>query len=190
MEPWFSPFQIITSLGVTVPFFIWYSWRIYNMVLEHRLAFQHLQTEIWMDSILQKGWDMNEAATGLAMNSIYLYYDKKLGYIRRSLRADVYIIILLGFIGTLLGMITSFMTLLMSMGNKGIDPTSALTSLLKGGLSTALISSLIAALLACLVMGFLSFSEKGVVRLREKLNTACFNRYCQSGTREVTDVEP
>lgn len=191
MEPWFAPAQIYTALGITLPIFIYYAWRIYSMILEHGQAFKNLKEGAWLDEILLEGWNKSEMAAQLALNSVFLRFDNTLGFIRRSLRADVYIIILLGFIGTLIGMITAFADLLLSIGDKGMDPATALTALLRGGLSTALISSLIAAVLACLVMGYLSFTEKRVVKLKEEVNADCFERYrlSQIITEEVAYVE-
>ncbi|CAN2042943.1 membrane hypothetical protein [Candidatus Magnetomoraceae bacterium gMMP-15] len=180
MEPWFAPLQVIAALGVTVPLFIYYFWRIYSLILEHRQAFFHLKGKKWLDNILIENWNKDEISAQLALNNVSLYFDKKLGAIRRSLRADVYIIILIGFIGTLIGMIGSFTTLLMSVGSKGLDPGIAITSLVKGGLSTALVSSLIAAVMAAVVMSYLSFTEKKLVELKEGLNSDCLKRYHKS----------
>ena len=186
MNPWFAPLQVITALGFTVPFFVYYAWRVYSLILEHRQALFQLRNRKWINSILTEGWNRDELAAQLALSSVFLQFDKRLGSIRRSLRADVYIIILIGFIGTLLGMIGSFTTLLMSVGNKGLDPAIAITALIRGGLSTALVSSLIATIMAAVVMGYLSFTERKLVELKDGLNTDCLERYRQS--QEVSHV--
>lgn len=180
MNPWFAPLQVITALGVTVPLFIYYAWRVYSLILEHRQAFSQLQDKRWIDNILTDGWNRDELEAQLALSSVFLQFDKGIGSIRRSLRADVYIIILIGFIGTLLGMIGSFTTLLMSVGTRGLDPAIAITTLIRGGLSTALVSSLIAAIMAVAVMSYLSFTEKKLAELKDQLNTDCLERYRQS----------
>jgi len=178
MEPWFSPIQILLSLGITSPLFVYYSWRVYCLILEHHMSFLFFEDKQWIDDILSQNWKKNELSAQLSLNSIFLKYDKKIGAIRRSLRADIYTIILIGFIGTLLGMIGSFTTLLLAVGSSKLDPTMAITSLVKGGLSTALVSSLIAAILASVVMAYLSFTEKKLVFLKENINNECLKRYC------------
>jgi hypothetical protein len=177
MKPWFAPLQIITALGVTVPVFIVYAWRIYQLILKHQAAFRLLGSTAWLDEILEHGWTLNDVCAEMTLNNVLLRYDQALGVIRRNLRADVYIIVLIGFIGTLFGMITAFTTLLMSVGKGGLEPSVALTALLSGGLSTALISSLVAALMACIIMAFLTFSEGRVAALKSQLNSLCLDRY-------------
>ena len=197
MEPWFSPLQILLSLGITSPLFVYYSWRIYCLIIEHHISFSFFENKQWIDDILPQNWKKNELTAQLSLNSIFLKYDKKIGAIRRSLRSDIYTIILIGFIGTLLGMIGSFTTLLIAVGSSKLDPAMAITTLVKGGLSTALVSSLIAAILASVVMAYLSFTEKKLVLLKENINNECLKRYCQSEHNadkqiqtqtEVTDV--
>ncbi len=177
MKPWFAPLQIITALGVTVPVFIAYAWRIYQQILKHQAAFRLLGSTAWVDAILEDGWTLSDVSAELTLNNVLLQYDQALGVIRRNLRADVYIIVLIGFIGTLFGMITAFTTLLMSVGKAGLEPSAALTALLRGGLSTALVSSLVAALMACIIMAFLTFSEGRVAALKSQLNSLCLGRY-------------
>ena len=113
----------------------------------------------------------------LSFNCVALYFDKKLVSIRHSLRIDAYNIILIGFIGTLMGMIASFTSLLISMGNSGLNPGVAIASLIKGGLSTALISSLIAAIMAAIVMGYLSVTEAKLVKLKYEISSECLAQY-------------
>jgi hypothetical protein len=180
MEPWFAPLQVITSLGITIPLFIYYAWRFYSLILEHRHAVFELKDSTWIDAMLGDGWNLNDISAQLSLTNVYLEFDKKLGSIRRSLRADVYIIILIGFIGTLIGMIGSFTSLLTAVGDKGLDPSVAIATLIKGGLSTALVSSLFAAIMAAVVMGYLSLTERTLVDLKKNLNVDCLNRYRES----------
>jgi len=191
MEPWFSPIQILLSLGITTPLFGYYAWRIYCLIIEHHMSFSLVEDNEWFDKKLPKNWRKDELSAQLALNSIFLSYDKKIGAIRRSLRADIYTIILVGFIGTLIGMIGSFTTLLMAVGSRSLDPAMAITTLVKGGLSTALVSSLIAAILASVVMAYLSFTEKKLVVVKEIINKECLNRYCQkkSSDSEIKTLE-
>ncbi|KPA14260.1 membrane protein [Candidatus Magnetomorum sp. HK-1] len=74
-------------------------------------------------------------------------------------------------------MIGSFTTLLTAVGAKGLNPAVAITTLIKGGLSTALVSSLIAAIMACIVMSYLSFTDRRIVELKGKINNICLDRY-------------
>jgi len=180
MEPWFSPAQVIAALGITVPLFVYYAWRVYSLIIEHSHAFNELKNKSWLDKLLMQGWNKDDISAQLTLNSIFLNFDKRIGSIRRSLRSDIYTIILIGFIGTLLGMIGSFTTLLLAVGSKGLDPTLAITTLVKGGLSTALVSSLIAAIIASIVMGFLSFTDRKLVDLKDEINIICLERYNQS----------
>ena len=188
MDPWFSPLQIMLSLGITAPLFIYYSWRIYCLVIEHHASIKKLQDKKWINDALPENWKKDELSAQLALNSVFLKFDKGPGTIRRSLRADIYTIILIGFIGTLLGMIGSFTTLLLAVGSKGLDPALAITTLVKGGLSTALVSSLIAAILASIVMAYLSFTDKKLVTIKEKINKECLKRYCQEEV-EINEEE-
>jgi hypothetical protein len=185
MEPWFSPVQLLASLGVTVPLFIYYTWRVYSLILEHNDAVKQLNNKSWIDNILTDGWNEDNITSQLTLNNIFLYFDSKLGSVRRSLRADIYSIILIGFIGTLLGMIGSFTTLLIAVGAKGLNPAVAITTLVKGGLSTALVSSLIAAIIACIVMSYLSFTDRKIVELKGKINKTCLDRYQQQSTNSM-----
>jgi len=190
MEPWFSPLQIILSLGITSPLFVYYAWRVYCLILEHHTAFSSFEDKQWIDKVLPQNWKKDELAAQLSLNSVFLKYDKKIGAIRRSLRADIYTIILIGFIGTLLGMIGSFTTLLLAVGSSKLDPSMAITTLVKGGLSTALVSSLIAAILASVVMAYLSFTEKKLVYLKESINNECLNRYCHEELTDIPESKP
>jgi len=74
-------------------------------------------------------------------------------------------------------MIGAFTTLLMAVGSKGIEPSNAITTLVRGGLSTALVSSLISAIMASIVMCYLSFTERNIVDLKEGLNNVCLEKY-------------
>ncbi len=184
MNPWYEPLQIIAALGVTGPFLILYAYRVYSKILEHRGALQDLAKDDWIDRFLPLGWNRDELSTQLALNSVYLEFDQRLGSVRRSLRSDVYAIILIGFIGTLTGMLGAFTTLLLSVGSQGLDPAHAVTSLIRGGLSMALVSSLIAAIIAAIVMGYLSFTEIKPVVLKARLNRVCFERYGAAKSRQ------
>jgi hypothetical protein len=177
MDPWFSPIQIFASLGLTVPLFVYYSWRIYSLIVEHGMAIGQLNSNGWIDSILSGNWNQDDITSQLGLNNVFLFFDKKIGSIRRCLRSDIYSVILIGFIGTLLGMIGSFTTLLLAVDSSGVNPTKAITTLVKGGLSTALVSSLIAAILACIVMSYLSLTDRRVVELKAKINGICLTHY-------------
>ena len=177
MEPWYSPLQVLAALGLTLPLFIFYSWRIYNLILEHHHELKELKKNGWIEKILSEDWNKDELSARLALNAVFFHFDKRLGALRRSLRADVYIIILIGFIGTLLGMIGSFTTLLLAVGKSSLEPSAAITSLVKGGLSTALVSSLIAAVLAVFVMGYLEYTESAVVEIKAAINGGCLDSY-------------
>ena len=177
MEPWFSPIQIIASLGLTVPLFIYYAWRIYSLILEHGNALKELSNKKWMDHILTDNWNHDDITSQLTLNNVFLHFDKQIGSIRRSLRSDIYSVILIGFIGTLLGMIGSFTTLLLAVDASGMNPAKAITTLVRGGLSTALVSSLISAIMACIVMAYLSLTDRSIVELKERINTICLQRY-------------
>ncbi len=185
MTPWFSPMQLITALGVTGIPFLFYSYRIYHLITAHHESLAEMlprkrdsheeaaRKEEWIRRELAAGWNEDDTRIKLVMTRIFLLFDEKIGVFRRSLRSDVYIVILIGFIGTLIGMITSFSTLLFSVGNSGMDPADALGALLRGGLSTALVSSLAAAVLACTAMAYLSFTEKAVSAVKGRINAIC-----------------
>jgi hypothetical protein len=186
MEPWYSPLQVLASLGLTFPLFIFYGWRIYNLILEHHHELKDLKKNGWIKQILSEDWNRDEMSARLALNAVFFHFDKRLGALRRSLRADVYIIILIGFIGTLLGMIGSFTTLLLAVGQNSMEPSAAIASLVKGGLSTALVSSLIAAVLAVFVMGYLEYTESAVVEIKATINGGCLASYrSQSAARPL-----
>jgi len=187
MDPWFSPIQMLTSLGLTIPLFIYYAWRIYSLILDHGIAIKQLKEKDWIDSILTPDWQQNDIISQLFLNNVFLYFDKKIGSIRRCLRSDIYSVILIGFIGTLLGMIGSFTTLLLAVEMNGINPANAIVTLVKGGLSTALVSSLISAIMACIVMGYLSLTDRTIVELKEQINNICLN-HCKKINKSSKNV--
>jgi hypothetical protein len=192
MKPWYAPIQVAAALGITVPFFIYYAWRFYSLVLEHHQAYRHLSQKKWIHQILVKNWNQDEMTAQLSFNCIALYFDKKLVSIRLSLRVDAYNIILIGFIGTLMGMIASFTTLLTTMGNSGLNPGVAIATLIRGGLSTALISSLIAAIMAAIVMGYLSITERKLVKLKYEVGSECLAHYrtCRQPRTRIDYAKP
>lgn len=123
------------------------------------------------------------------MTNVYLKFDKDIGALRRSLRADAYNVILIGFVGTLVGMISSFASLMLSLGNKDANPMMAINNLISGGMSTALVSSLIASVLAGIVIWYLSYTEKGYATLKLEINAYCNNRYREESMDRFVELD-
>ncbi len=172
MRPWYDPQQLFVSLGITLPFFIYYCWRFYSSVADHRDGMKILDGDAWLGEILLPKWNEDQISSQLAMSHVSAKVDTTLMSIRRRMIFDSNILVLLGFIGTLLGLLTSFENL--SFANN--EPLSAIGKI-TGGLGTAVVSSLAAAILAIFERGYLAGTEKAVASLKKKIIKKCFQQY-------------
>ena len=174
--PWYQPSQILLALGITLPFFLYYGYRIYGLVLDHRAALRRFSkpegsADLVRDARLASA--EGELAAQLALAEVFTALDHELGTRRRSLRADAHAVVLVGFVGTLIGVSSAFA----SIATKGADSERGtfvlVEQLVGGGLATALVSSLVAALLGVLSLGYLSATERAVVTVRRRILAAC-----------------
>ncbi len=179
---WYAPKEMALSLGVTLPFFIYYAWRIYSLILDHMEALRffsqedgpaRMMEEAVASSFLSPRHEAAMPAVELLMQlglaAVFGEFDKRIGGTRRALRADVYTVILIGFFGTLFGMAGAF-TLIGQQVHAGLsDPAGLVQGLVKGGMATALVSSLVAAVMGGGAMAYLSFTERRVVEARQRL---------------------
>jgi len=174
MDPWFSPSQLYAALGISITVvFLLYTLKMFFVLLDHINGFTEFKTSAWKDSIMTQDWE----DFGVLWGEVIRIYEKKIGGHRITLKADAYNILVIGFIGTLQGMNESFSALDAAIRSSGVNPATAMTSLLKGGLSTALISSLVCALVAFLVMTYISFSEKKKNELLHNLYVETYQIY-------------
>lgn len=176
-KPWYDPAQLALSLGITLPLFLFYAWRIYSGILRHREALSflfcpHLVREALeglAENLRLEGSEPSSLKEDLLAALAWNLYEERLGSVRRSLRADVYTVILIGFLGTLIGVVNAFYHLSWSLGAASASPSEVVSVLLRGGLATALISSLVASVMAGLAMTYLSHTERRAVQARDSL---------------------
>ena len=187
MQPWFTPLQLLTALGITVPLFVYYTWRLYSLVIEHDQGIKSFEDFSWVNDLLDNYWTITQISAQLSISRIFLRYDTEIGSLRRSLKGDVNNIILVGFIGTLLGMLGSFASLILFIGNEALNPATLISALIKGGVSTALVSSLIASILAVLVLWYLSHTEKQLAVIKEKLTAHVYAIYMETHTEKYSE---
>lgn len=177
---WYAPKELALSLGITLPFFLYYAWRLYSLILDHMAALRFfgreqgavLMVEEAVASALPAGPDVTggELMLQLGLSSLFTEYERRIGGTRRAIRADIYTVILIGFFGTLFGMAGSF-TLIGQQIHAGLsDPAGLIQGLVKGGMATALVSSLVAAVMGGAAMAYLSFTERAVVEARLRLS--------------------
>ena len=173
---WYHPVQIVIALGVTLPLFLYYGYRIYNLVLDHRAALRRfLDPAASARCVREKrlAAPAGDLAVQIALAEVFAEFERELGSRRRALRTDSQAVILVGFIGTLIGVSGAFASLA-SYGPESEGGTLGLLGqLVGGGLATALVSSLVAALLGVLALGYLSATERAVVTARQRLLAAC-----------------
>ena len=173
---WYHPVQIVIALGVTLPLFLYYGYRIYNLVLDHRAALRRfLDPAASARCVREKrlAAPAGDLAVQIALAEVFAELERELGSRRRALRTDSQAVILVGFIGTLIGVSGAFASLA-SYGPESEDGAFGLLGqLVGGGLATALVSSLVAALLGVLALGYLSATERAVVTARQRLLAAC-----------------
>lgn len=175
--PWYDPRELAFSLGATLPLFIFYAWRIYSCVLKHHeglkffMRYEDLRAEIekLYQSLSMDDIDLPSLRMDFLASAAWNLYEERVGSLRRALRADVYTVILIGFLGTLIGVVSAFWKLSVGAGAAVTSPTQVISGLLKGGLSTALISSLVASVLGGLAMTYLSLTEVQAVKARNEL---------------------
>lgn len=182
MQPasWYHPVQIVLALGVTLPLFLYYGYRIYNLVLDHRAALRRFLDADAGARLVQEALreqppaaHAGDLAVQLALAEVFAEFERDLGSRRRALRTDSQAVVLVGFIGTLIGVSGAFASLA-SHGSSGSGGAlGLLEQLVGGGLATALVSSLVAALLGVLALGYLSATERAVVTARRRLLAAC-----------------
>ena len=182
MQPasWYHPAQIVLALGVTLPLFLYYGYRIYNLVLDHRAALRRFLdadtgARLVQEALREKppAAHAGGLAVQLALAEVFAEFERDLGSRRRALRTDSQAIVLVGFIGTLIGVSGAFASLASYGSNGSGGALGLLEQLVGGGLATALVSSLVAALLGVLALGYLSATERAVVTARRRLLAAC-----------------
>ena len=174
--PWYQPSQILLALGITLPFFLYYGYRIYGLVLDHRAALRRFSkpegsAELVREARLAAA--EGELAAQLAMAEVFTALDHELGTRRRALRSDAHAVVLVGFVGTLIGVSSAFASLASQGSDDGREAFVLVEQLVGGGLATALVSSLVAALLGVLSLGYLSATERAVVTVRRRILAAC-----------------
>ena len=189
-EPWYSPEQLMVSLGITLPLFLFYGFRIYNSWLEQRASLKFflnadkVEEFVAQHLTLPSQIHLTRTVLDLRLSSIWSAFDEDLLSLRRSMRGDVYSIILIGFIGTLVGISSAFSSILYDFSSQGVGgPGEAIKRLLGSGIATALVSSLVAAALGVAAMSFLTFTEKRVSQARTLLMKKCAE-VCASLHRE------
>ena len=182
MQPasWYHPAQIVLALGVTLPLFLYYGYRIYSLVLDHRAALRRfLDAGIGVRLVQEKlreappAGHAGDLAAQLALAEVFAEFERDLGSRRRALRTDSQAVVLVGFIGTLIGVSGAFASLASHGSGNERGALGLLEQLVGGGLATALVSSLVAALLGVLALGYLSATERAVVTARLSLLAAC-----------------
>ncbi len=179
---WYAPKEMALSLGVTLPFFLFYAWRIYSLVLDHMSALRFFSKDGGVSRMVSdavrkalpgEGAEASQAVGELLLHmgisALYGEYDRRIGGVRRALRADVYTVILIGFFGTLFGMAGAFSLIGEKVTQGMANPVLLVEELVKGGMATALVSSLVAAVLGGAAMAYLSFTEREVVEARQRL---------------------
>ena len=174
--PWYQPTQILLALGITLPFFLYYGYRIYGLVLDHRAALRRFSkpegsAELVREARLTAA--EGELAAQLALAEVFTALDHELGTRRRALRSDAHAVVLVGFVGTLIGVSSAFASLASQGSDGGREAFGLVEQLVGGGLATALVSSLVAALLGVLSLGYLSATERAVVTVRRRILAAC-----------------
>ena len=182
MQPasWYHPAQIVLALGITLPLFLYYGYRIYNLVLDHREALRRfLDADTGARLVQEKlretppAGHAGDLAAQLAFAEVFAEFERDLGSRRRALRTDSQAVVLVGFIGTLIGVSGAFASLASHGPGNERGALGLLEQLVGGGLATALVSSLVAALLGVLALGYLSATERAVVTARRSLLAAC-----------------
>ena len=177
---WYAPKELALSLGITLPFFLYYAWRLYSLILDHMAALRFFGREqgavLMVEEAVASALPAGPGVTGgelmlqLGLSSLFTEYERRIGGTRRAIRADIYTVILIGFFGTLFGMAGSF-TLIGQQIHAGLsDPAGLIQGLVKGGMATALVSSLVAAVMGGAAMAYLSFTERAVVEARLRLS--------------------
>ncbi|MES9902648.1 MAG: MotA/TolQ/ExbB proton channel family protein [Sedimenticola sp.] len=182
-EPWFSPAQLFASLGMTLPLFFYYGWRIYSQIIDHVKGVRKLIDEEYLAAMVranQLAEQPDKTTTDLTIAAIGSEFDSKIGCHRRALKIEAHSAILVGFLGTLVGVSGAFAAL--TMKTRGTDPLAMMEGLIKGGLATALVSSLVAAVLGVIVYTFLSLTEEKVTRVRQSLLRAMHWELCKKLT--------
>lgn len=177
---WYHPALIVLALGVTLPLFLYYGYRIYNLVLDHREALRRfLDAGTGARLVQEKLREATPAghteglAAQLAFAEVFAEFERDLGSRRRALRTDSQAVVLVDFIGTLIGVSGAFASLASHGSGNERGALGLFEQLVGGGLATALVSSLVAALLGVLALGYLSATERAVVTARRSLLTAC-----------------
>ena len=185
MTPWFSPIEIVLSLGLTLPLFAFYAWRDYSLMVDHHHMLFSLsqKPKSWVTGYWREIKKGDEMGAKLAITCVTLHLNDSLVSIRTRLKADAYILVLIGFIGTVLGMISAFWSLLGSMAAHNLDPAKAISTLIQGGLATALVSTLIGSILAMAIYAYLSLTEKQVASLKRDVGQALLAEYLWAGPK-------
>ena len=174
--PWYQPSQILLALGITLPFFLYYGYRIYGLVLDHRAALRRFSKPEGSAELVREARlaaTEGELAAQLAMAEVFTALDHELGTRRRALRSDAHAVVLVGFVGTLIGVSSAFASLASQGSGDGREAFVIVEQLVGGGLATALVSSLVAALIGVLSLGYLSATEYAVVTVRRRILAAC-----------------
>ncbi len=175
MKPWYDPVELALSLGITLPLFFFYAWRIYAGIMKHREGLRFFCADELGEHLEELKADLKlEELSGESLRGEFLsaavwnLYEERLGSVRRALRADAHTVILLGFFGTLVGVVGAFYGFSLPEGGAP-SPVQIIHRLLRGGLATALVSSLVASVLAGLAITYLSLTEEKTARARRNL---------------------
>ena len=186
--PWYQPSQILLALGITLPFFLYYGYRIYGLVLDHRAALRRFSEPEGSAELVREARlaaTEGELAAQLAMAEVFTALDHELGARRRALRSDAHAVVLVGFVGTLIGVSSAFASLASQGSDDGREAFGVVEQLIGGGLATALVSSLVAALIGVLSLGYLSATEHAVVTVRRRILAACREDLPSFGARDA-----
>ena len=175
MKPWYDPVELALSLGITLPLFLFYAWRVYAGIIKHREGLRFLcagELGEYLERLKEdlKVKELSEASLRgeFLSAAVWNLYEERLGSVRRALRADAHTVVLLGFFGTLVGVVGAFYGVSPPEGETA-SPLELIHRLLQGGLATALVSSLVASVLAGLAITYLSLTEEKTIRARKNL---------------------
>ena len=189
MNPaWYEPAQFINALGVTLPFFLYYGYRIYSLMLDHRAALRRLCDARDSTRLVRELRHADDITVQLALGEVFMQFDRELGARRRALRTDAQAVVLLGFMGTLIGVSDAFASLASFRWGGGREAFGLVEQLVGGGLATALLSSLVAACLGVVALGYLAATEGAVASARQRVLAACRADLCSIDAPEPRRV--
>ncbi|MCP4112766.1 MAG: MotA/TolQ/ExbB proton channel family protein [Desulfobacteraceae bacterium] len=182
MEPWFAPKQIITALGITFPLFIIFMYLIYHNILKFEDEYKTFRDkgdpEKWKNWIRTEFPDeyIRDISEENHIDEVFDEFEKRFRPILDNLDIYVEITMFIGFLGTLLGVLASFASLQMTVESRGLEPAFALKTLLKGGLSTALVTSLISVSVIIFLLFYNSLANNKLIVLFTDIKSFCRKR--------------